>query len=104
METERERYFYDPPFECREDREKHKTIELSHVENSTLPKYMLDAGFVYRPIDIDEYKMSPILKEKLDKAIRICGDTKTIEIKESNAKSKSKTTKKKNKKVPSKLH
>lgn len=89
-------------------REKHHKIELSDRDHRErlqptliISKELQDAGFVYKP-PIEEDAMSPALKEKFEKARKLTKDTKVVDIRKKDAKSKSKSTERKSKKIHSK--
>ncbi len=94
-------------------RERDHTIELSdkeHLEKlrpiSSEPlkvsKEFEEAGLIYKRPGNQEDSMSPALKEKFELARKLCKDTQIIDLKDSNAKSKSKSAKSKSKKVSAK--
>lgn len=91
-------YHIDP------SREHSPSIEMSDKKFIELQNKKLNpVGFAYRP-PVEEESMSPTLKEKFNKARKLTKDTKVIKLEDPNAKSKSKSPKRKAKRVPAKVH
>ncbi len=74
MNTFEKVFITDPQREKTDNLDKHRCIELSDSE------FLKKCQLVYRPPNLEE-PMSPIMKEKYERAKKICEDSYVIDLK-----------------------